>query len=312
MKCVLLCMLAGLSCLSWGFFAHRKINTLAVYSLPAAMSRFFKSNITYLGEHATDADKRRYADTLEAARHYLDAEEYGNLDSMPMRYDEARKRFGEKMLQKNGIVPWQIHFSHLQLVAAFRSRDSLKILRTAANLGHYIADAHVPLHLTNNHNGQLSNQKGIHAFWESRLPELFSAGYSFYTGPARYIENPLREAWRIVRQTRTKVDSVLRLEAELKKRYPSDQQFSFYRDKKQVIRAYSLQYSRAYHEKLNGMVERQMRASIAAVAGFWYTAWVDAGQPDLQHLKHLPHPARAADEATEQAFNKGKILGREL
>ena len=29
------------------------------------------------------------------------------------------------------------------------------------------------------------------------------------------------------------------------------------------------------------MVERRMRQSIFAVASFWYTAWVNAGQPDL-------------------------------
>ena len=32
------------------------------------------------------------------------------------------------------------------------------------------------------------------------------------------------------------------------------------------------------------MVERRMRQSIFAVASFWYTAWVNAGQPDLKEL----------------------------
>jgi hypothetical protein len=32
------------------------------------------------------------------------------------------------------------------------------------------------------------------------------------------------------------------------------------------------------------MVERRMRQSIFAVASFWYTAWVNAGQPDLKTL----------------------------
>ena len=35
---------------------------------------------------------------------------------------------------------------------------------------------------------------------------------------------------------------------------------------------------------LDGMVERQMKAAIKMIGDFWYTAWVDAGQPDLKSL----------------------------
>ena len=45
------------------------------------------------------------------------------------------------------------------------------VLRTAADLGHYLADAHVPLHTTGNYNGQRTNQTGIHALWETHNVE---------------------------------------------------------------------------------------------------------------------------------------------
>jgi hypothetical protein len=32
------------------------------------------------------------------------------------------------------------------------------------------------------------------------------------------------------------------------------------------------------------MVERQMRASVKMVGDIWFTAWVDAGQPDLNSI----------------------------
>jgi hypothetical protein len=53
---------------------------------------------------------------------------------------------------------------------------------------------------------------------------------------------------------------------------------------KQTIRVFSVDYSQLYHERLHGMVERQLRASIRMTADLWYTAWVDAGQPDLRQL----------------------------
>jgi hypothetical protein len=46
-------------------------------------------------------------------------------------------------------------------------------------------------------------------------------------------------------------------------------------------------YSIAYNKKLQGMVERRMRASVYATASFWYTAWVNAGQPDLKQLSGI-------------------------
>ncbi|MGY0038159.1 hypothetical protein [Pedobacter sp. NJ-S-72] len=113
------------------------------------------------------------------------------------------------------------------MVNAFKIRDSLKILIHSAYLGHYLADAHVPLHTTENHNGQLSNQPGIHAFWESRLPELFAETYSFLVGRAVYIEDPLKETWKIISHTHQLVDSVLIIEANLNRSFPAYRKYSY-------------------------------------------------------------------------------------
>jgi hypothetical protein len=268
---------------SWGFFAHTEINRLAIFTLPKGISRFYKSNSKYLSDHAVDPDKRRYADTAEAPRHYLDVELYeNNIDSIPRKWDDAVSRYGLQKLHQNGILPWQIQVSYYKLVNAFKTCDSAKILIYSAYLGHYIADAHVPLHTTQNHNGQLSNQVGIHAFWESRLPELFSKDYNYLVGKARYIENPLTEAWKIVSHTHSLVDSVLCCEAELSATFPDYRKYSYSERKDQVLRQYSREYSKAYHEKMNRMVEKQMRAALLSTGSFWYSAWIDAGQPVLE------------------------------
>jgi len=269
---------------SWGFFAHTEINRMAVFTLPGDMGRFYKFNIKYLSDHAVDPDKRRYADTSEAPRHYLDVELYEDrIDSIPIKWEDAVEKYGIVKLNKNGILPWQIQKSYYKLVRAFQERDSAKILIYSAYLGHYLADAHVPLHTTQNHNGQLSNQVGIHAFWESRLPELFSKDYSYWVGKARYIESPLTEAWKIIRHTHGLVDSVLLCESQLNASFPAYRKYSFSERKDQVLRQYSAEYSKAYHDAMNNMVERQMRSSILATGSFWYSAWIDAGQPDLKN-----------------------------
>ncbi|KQM64561.1 S1/P1 Nuclease [Pedobacter sp. Leaf216] len=302
-------------CTSWGFFAHQRINNLAIFTLPGDMIGFYKKNIKYITEHAVDPDKRRYADTLEAPRHYLDVENYEkNIDSIPEKWNDALAKYGLKKLNADGIVPWQIQRTYYSLVKAFKTRDSIKILKYSADLGHYIGDAHVPLHTTANHNGQLSNQVGIHAFWESRLPELFSTNYNFVVGKANYIENPLKEAWKILKHTHSLVDTVLTFEADLNASYPSAQKYSFSERNNAVLKQYSKAYSKAYHDRMNNMVEKQMRSAILEIGSFWYSAWVDAGQPVLKNLvKTELLPDEKKDESkTEKKYQQGSVIGREL
>ena len=300
---------------SWGFFAHKKINRLAVFTLPPGMIGFYKNNIYYISEHAVDPDKRRYSDTAEAARHFLDADHYGisPFDSIPEKWSDAVAKYSEDTLGAYGVLPWQIERSYYRLVKAFEERDSLKILRASADLGHYVGDAHVPLHVTENYNGQLTGQRGIHAFWESRLPELFSEDYDYWVGRAIYVENPLKAAWNILRTTFRMKDSVLAIEARLSKSFPSDRKYAYSERSGSVIRQYSEEYAAKYHQDLNGMVERQMRASIIALGSFWYSAWVDAGQPDLKKLNSstLANEESLQVAKEEKLFNAGKIIGRE-
>ncbi len=269
---------------AWGFFGHQKINRLAVFTLPPEMVDFYKRHIEYLSEASTYPDRRRYAVPEEGPRHYMDVEEYGDSvwQVLPKYWNQATKKFSEDTLKAHGIVLWHIVRMFNQLKDAFLLNDPERILRCSAELGHYVGDANVPLHTTRNHNGQLTNQHGIHGLWESRLPELFFDTYDFYVGKASYISDPQEAAWEAVRKAHTMVDSVLREEKILSENLPV--KFNYETKGKQTIRVYSATFSKHYHDRLSGMVERQFRASIKMTADLWYSAWVDAGQPDLKKL----------------------------
>jgi hypothetical protein len=298
-------------CSSWGFFAHYRINRLAVFTLPKAMAGFYKANIGFITEHAISADKRRYVDSLEAPRHYLNADHYGKnpFRLIPERWDDAVIKYSEDTLNKYGTVPWSIQYNYYKLVSAFKGHDTTGILTASANLGHYIADAHVPLHLTQNYNGQLTNQTGLHALWESRIPELAAANYNCYAGKARYIENPLKEAFKICHTSFSEVDSVLRLERLLNKTYPANKKYEMVMHGKKPIKDYSADYSLAYQKLMRGMVQRRMRSAVLSVGSYWYSAWVDAGQPDLNKLIKQPLSTtdRVKIQKEEMVFKAGKI-----
>jgi hypothetical protein len=303
-------------CSSWGFFAHYRINRLAVFILPKAMSGFYKANIDFITAHAVSADKKRWVDSTEAPRHYLDADHYGKkpFRLIPERWKDAVVKYSEDTLNKYGTVPWSIQSNYYWLVKAFKAHDTARILTTSANLAHYIADAHVPLHLTQNHDGQLSNQTGVHALWESRLPELFAYNYNCYTGKARYIESPIKEAFNISRTSFSQADSVLRLQRILNKYYPDSKKYVMVQRGKRMVKDYSAAYSRDYQRLMRGMVQRRMRSGILSVASYWYSAWVDAGQPDLGKLIATPLSADRLQKLNkeEAIFRAGKIAPFEV
>lgn len=281
------CIIQTQFAFAWGFYGHKLINHQAVFLLPPQMLVFYKKNIDYITTHATDPDKRRRLLPYEAPRHYIDIDYYGKYPytELPRHWNDAVKKYTIDTLEANGIVPWWIQVMERKLTDAFKEKDVNKILKISADLGHYVADAHVPLHASSNHNGQLTGQEGIHGFWESRIPELLAEKeWNFFIGQAEYLNNPLDFTWQRILESAAAADTVLKVEKALSLKIPTDQQYSFEKKNGKAVKQYSSYYALLYNKALNGMVERRMQQSIYAVACFWYTAWVNAGQPDLTTL----------------------------
>lgn len=298
--CFIIALLAiSFKSYSWGFYAHQRINYFAVFLLPPEMMVLYKPNIQFLSDHAVDPDKRRYAVAAEAPRHYIDIDNYGKYPytELPRKWEDAVKKYTEDTLQANGIVPWWIQIMEARLTNAFKEKDQVAILKLSAEIGHYIADAHVPLHASSNHDGQNSNQRGIHGFWESRVPELLAEKeFDFMIGKAGYIADIPGYTWSRVLESGAAADTVLRDEAELTKIFGSDKKYAFEERSGKLVRQYSTEFTVAYNKVLNNMVERRMRLAIASVASYWYTAWVNAGQPDLRNLNNTTFSAEDAAE----------------
>jgi len=178
---------------SWGFHAHRTINKNAVYVLPSEMNSFFLNHINEIEERSVLADKRRYSDSTEACKHYIDVDLYGvsPFDSVPYHWFKAKEKYSEDTLISRGILPWAIYWEYKNLVSAMDSGCVENVIKHAADLGHYVADACVPLHTTFNYNGQFTNQRGIHSLWETSIPKSFSGDYDYYVGKSVYLPDPL-------------------------------------------------------------------------------------------------------------------------
>jgi hypothetical protein len=284
---LILTLFAGYESFCWGFYGHRKINYLATFLLPPEMLLLYKPSIDFISEHAVDPDKRRYAVAHEGPRHYIDLDKYGKypFEALPRKWNEAIEKYSEDSLMSHGIAPWWIQIMFARLTEAFKEKNKYKILKLSAEIGHYIADIHVPLHTNSNHNGQFTEQQGIHGFWESRIPELLADGkWDFFMGKADHISNPLQFIWNRILESAAASDSVLKFEKALNQKFPADKKYAFEKRNGTIVRQYSTAYAIAYDKLLDNMVERRMRQSIHAVASFWFSAWVNAGQPDLKEV----------------------------
>ena len=273
----------------------------------------YKPNINFITEHAVDPDMRRYAIAQEGARHFIDIDHYGKypFTSLPRKWNDAVVKFSDDTLQKYGIVPWWIQNVLYRLTEAFKQKDQGKILKLSAEIGHYVADAHVPLHANSNHNGQLTGQQGIHAFWESRVPELLAdKEWDFFIGKAEYIKDPGNFIWQRVIESGAAADTVLFYEKQLSGQFSPDRKFSFENRNGVIIRQYSSEFTKAYDAKLKGMIERRMRQAVFAVASLWYTAWVNAGEPNLTKLTDREFSAEQSLRGITSLQEAGNICGR--
>ena len=172
----------------------------------------------------------------------------------------------------------------------------------------------MPLHTASNHDGQLTNQKGVHALWESMLPQTFGEEYNLRTEPAKYVSDIPAETWKIIAQSHSLVDTLLAIDKSVRSHFTKDNMYKKGNDGKTVMfynsPVFSDEYAKEFHTALGGMVEKQMRLSIYDVACYWYTAWVNGGSPDIISLddEHLTSQNSKNYKREYKAWKSGKLL----
>ena len=132
---------------------------------------------------------------------------------------------------------------------------------------------------------------------------------NFFVGKAEYIDKTQEYFWEIVLESHSLVDSVLQIEKRLSQEFPQDQQYCFEDRLNQTIRTQCTAYARAYDNAMRGMVETRMQDAVEALGNIWYSAWVDAGQPDL--TGEIVLLEEMIDEELEQQYRRGEAKGRE-
>ena len=258
-------LLFSLTLVNWGSVGHQTINGKSVQSFPSTMVGFSAWQST-LTSHASDADSRKSSDPNESPKHFIDIDNYSEFVSkgrIASTYDSIVSLHGSTTVIKNGILPWATLDTYDLLVTDFKTRNWSKAVLDASDLGHYVADGHMPLHITANYDGQLSGQKGVHSRYESDMVGAYVNDLSNYTGTsASYISNKNNFVFTYIYHNYLYKDSVLLADTYAKS----------------VDASYGSAYLAALWSKTKFTTTLFKNASYS-LAALIYSAWVDAGSP---------------------------------
>ncbi len=256
---------------AWGFEAHRYITQRALALLPPQIRPFFEKYRVTVVEHAIDPDLWRTAGwEAEPPRHYVDMDAYGAypFKDLPRDYDAAVQKYGKDFVEKNGLLPWRADEIYKKLVEAFGqktpyARDNIKFFSSV--LAHYLADAHVPLHASSNHDGQLTGQWGIHSRFESEL-------FDRYRDRLRVTPRPLVQVSSV---RDFAFDSLLASFQFVQPVLDADKAAVAGKD------VYDDAYYTVFFGKAGPILEMRLADAITDIASAINAAWIEAGRPAL-------------------------------
>lgn len=292
---VFLCGFQPLS--AWGEKGHRIVNSRALTALPPPLRAWYAGHEDRIREGATEPDAWRAHDRKEGPRHYLNVERYGTVEDIPRDQTAALAKVGGATFQKAGLVPWVIQDRTRELVEAFRAGDAGRVAEVSAWLGHYVGDLHVPLHATTNHDGQLTDQRGLHGRWESGLVERYAAEEGI-TPAAASPEDAVKGPWRWLGESHALVPQLLRddLEASRGEARARPQRGPGYWQNLWALQG--------------PVVERRLTQASQRLAGLWLAAWIEAGRPKVVEQKVVPGSKVSSFSGMERMTTRPPFRGK--
>lgn len=266
---------------SWGGKGHSAISNKCTESFPTAMNAF-KVWADSLNLHASDADNRKSGDPTEKPKHFIDIDNYAEFltnGRIFSTYDSivgtGKNQHSASFVSSNGILPWTTRTTYDTLKIAFKERKWHKAMLVASDLGHYVADGHMPLHISANYDGQNTGQSGVHSRYESDMVYNYYATLINYTGfSVAYVGgNVNKYIFEYIYKNQRYVDSVL-----IADKYAVG-----------VDATYGTAYSAALWSKTKFTTNLFKNAS-HALAELIYSAWIDAGSPAFGSLAAVNSP----------------------
>jgi hypothetical protein len=261
---------------AWGFAAHRLIMRRAIELLPPELKPVFERYRDEVVVRVTDPDLWRNAGWEDEPNHFFNfgMQELGEYPfaALPREYGAALEKFGASLLSRIGRLPWREaeEFGNLRRAFdAFNHEGQYgpgDVILFSAVASHYIQDAHQPFHASNNYDGQLTGNSGIHSRFERDLIERFESRLRLTPAAPRAITNPRDAAFDAMLASYQLVDAILQADtaaAAGKDTYDDD-------------------YYEKFFAKVQPILERRLSEAVTATAAVIIGAWEQAGRPHVR------------------------------
>jgi hypothetical protein len=275
--------------LAWGFAAHRYIMRRALELLPVEIKPFFDDHRDEIIFRVTDPDQWRTVGWDDDPNHFVNfgAPELGPypFTGFPREYGAALEKFGITALKRLGTLPWREAEEFGNLRRAFEgftrgnAYGSTDTVLFAAVASHYMQDATQPLHASNNYDGQLTGQPGVHARFERDLFERYESRLTINPRAIKSIASPRDAAF----------DALLASHEFVAPLLAADKEALGSRD------AYDDAYFEAFFLKVKPILEERLATAITATAAIVVSAWEQAGKPELKN--GAPRPVQRVQKA---------------
>jgi hypothetical protein len=273
---------------AWSWATHRYIMRRAIEILPAEIKPFFDEHREEIVYRAIDPDLWRDVGWDEDSNHFVNfgAPELGPYPfvALPRDHTAALEKFGEAGLKRIGTLPWRLQEMVGNLRRAFEgfSKGSglapQQAVLFSGTASHYIQDATQPFHASNDYDGQLSGQRGIHARFEQELLDRFEARVTVKPEPPKPITAVRDYAFEMLLTSHQKVPAILE----------ADREAVSARD------TYDDVYFETFFLKVRPIYEGQLSNAVSATASIITTAWEQAGRPALTLPRRAPQKVQRA------------------
>ena len=175
-------LLLASSAHAWGLATHRWVALRAADLVRDRCPTLVAGPPSALAEAAVEPDtllKRLYG-RRELVRHFANLDHYGPppFRALPRDRGAAEARFGAGVVEREGILPWYGADVARRLRDELRRGDVAQARITAGYLAHYAADATMPLHATEDHDGRGTGQAGLHRRVEAELVDADLSEYA--------------------------------------------------------------------------------------------------------------------------------------
>jgi hypothetical protein len=247
---------------AFGDRAHQVVTARAIDTLPKGLRPFYKTHrlemptLALESEPPAESTDRRFA---------IDRLQPFPFADVPRTEAGVKEKYADTGAAA-GRLPWLIHESYAKLVEAFKAGDKTRILEESDRLAALVTDLHNPLALTDNSDGQKTEQHGLWQRFSVKLSEAMGKDLDLKPEAAFLLDKPNEHVFSIIMGTYVWADNLLYEE------YIAHRGHSGYGER--------------YFEALSLRAGRLLKDRLSRAAGeagsYWYTAWSTAGRPDLK------------------------------